>query len=317
MTAEEGNLMDSVIAACDTALADKPLLASIYDAAWRQEIASKLRGLGRLCYLPYAFGYQAPLLEYNQMVHRCWQYRLEEGACVLLPKRNNKDRGHLEERMRGAGSTSAEEELLLACGFALEFGRGAIRIPEMLKCPPEFEVDAGGYRIRAEAKGRVETEFVAGRRQLESVLGATFPPTPHLDDGVGCWLARTIKKTLVKKSFTQDVGFVLVMSVYTLADPLKMIHSVRESAVDPASLRLPTERWPLALALISGGSILGTWFNVTVRNRLGIDTTTQERIREAVKASFYPRKDEVFFHEGMTEDEHHSAIGRMFGAGPR
>jgi hypothetical protein len=317
MTAKEGNPMDSVIAACDTSLADKPLLASIYSTAWRQEIASKLRELSQLCYLPYAFGYQAPLLEYNRMVHRCWQYRLEEGACVLLPKLNNKDRGHLEERMRGAGSTSAEEELLLARGFALEFGREAIRIPQTLKRPPEFEVDARGHRILAEAKGRVETEFVAGRRQLESILGAAFPPVADLDDGVGCWLKRTIKKTLVKKSFTPDVGFVLAMSVYTLADPLRMIHSVRESAMDPATLGLLTERWPLVLALVSGGSILGVWFNSTVRDRLGIDTTAQERIREAIKSSFYPREDGVFFHEGMTDDEHRSGIDRMFGVGAK
>ncbi len=312
MTAKEGNPMESVIAACDASLADKPLLASIYDPAWRKEIANKLREPGQSCYLPYAFGYQAPLLEYNQMVHRCWQYRLEEGAYVLLPKLNSKDRGHLEERMRGAGSTSAEEELLLARGFALEFGRGAICISQTLKRPPEFEVDAGGHRILAEAKGRVEMEFVARRRQLESILGTTFPPTADWDDGVGSWLKRTIKKTLVKKSFTPDVGFVLAMSVYTWADPLRMIHSVRESAVDPATLGLPTERWPLVLALVSGGSILGAWFNFTACNRLGIDTTTQERIREAIRRSFHPWKDEVFFHEGMTEAEHNSAIDRMF-----
>jgi hypothetical protein len=87
--------MDSVIATCDASLAGKPWLASIYDAVWRQKIAMKMREPGQLCYLPYAFGYQAPLLEHkhNQMVPQGWQCRLEEGACVLLSKLNNKDRG--------------------------------------------------------------------------------------------------------------------------------------------------------------------------------------------------------------------------------
>jgi hypothetical protein len=84
----------------------------------------------------------------------------------------------------------------------------------------------------------------------------------------------------------------------------------------PEEQHLSEEQWALAIALVSGGSTLGAWFNSTVRNRLSIDSTTQERIREAIKNSFYPREDGVFFHEGMSDEEHKSAIERMFGYTP-
>ena len=83
---KEENPMDSTIAAYHTSLADKPTLASVYDAVWHQGIDTRLRDCGQICYLPYAFRYQAPLLERLGMLHPCWQYRLEEGAGILLSK---------------------------------------------------------------------------------------------------------------------------------------------------------------------------------------------------------------------------------------
>jgi hypothetical protein len=45
-----------------------------------------------------------------------------------------------------------------------------------------------------------------------------------------------------------------------------------------------------------------------VRERLGVGGSTQEQIRAAIKGSFYPREDGIFFWERMTADEHRSAI---------
>jgi hypothetical protein len=205
--------MDSVIAKCNASLADKPMLASIYDPDWRRDKAKELHEPGTRCYLPS--GYLLP----------SGQWRLEEGASVLLPKLNTCDRGHIVKRMQGVGSTSAEEELLLARGFALEFGRGAINVPQTPsdEIRPEFEVDTAGARILVEAKGRVDTQFAARRRYAEDILNTTFPPSADLDDDIDRWLKRTIKD------------------------------------------------------------------------------------------SFHPQRNGVFFHEGMSDEEHRSAISVMFG----
>ena len=329
MADKEDNPMVSWIAKYDAALADKEKLASIYDETWRRGIHPKLLKLGRVCYLGNAFGYQAPWFEECGLIRKGWQYRLEEGAKVLLPKFSNREQGHLTKRMRDTESTSAEEELLLGRGFAQEFGEKAITVPQMCsyKAQPEFKVNIDGHRILLEAKGRFMAESVEQERKLrrkaESQLGIRIQPSPPLDDKIDEWIKNKISKTLRRKSECSN-GFVLVLSLYTLGlDFCATIYMSREFALNPGNpnrfckyptdLNLPEDQWALAIALVSGGSIQGVWFNPTVRERLSIDTTTQERIRTAIKNSFYPREDDVFFHEGMDDKEHKSAICKMSG----
>ena len=83
MPEEEQNPMESVIAMCDGALADKPCLASVYDETWRRDIRHKLLGLGHVCYLGNAFGYQAPLFEACGLIRKGWQYRLSSWPKVF------------------------------------------------------------------------------------------------------------------------------------------------------------------------------------------------------------------------------------------
>jgi hypothetical protein len=114
--------------------------------------------------------------------------------------------------------------------------------------------------------------------------------------------------------------------VYTFPpDFCAIIDIVREFALNPENPRclrkhpgdygLADKHWALAIALVFQGRIQGVWFNSTVRDRLGIGATTQERIRSAINGSFYPREDRIFFCERMTADEHRSAILALRSAG--
>ncbi len=319
--------MVALIAEYDAALADKPCLAEIYDENWRRKIRPQLLGSGSGCCLGNAFGYQAPWLERSGLVRKGWQAKLEEGAGVLLPRLSKQERGHLVKRMRDTESTSAEEEILLAGGFSREFGAEAIELPEGSCDQPraEFEVNADGARIIIEAKGRLVSQSVEQEREqnraIERQLGIKIPDPPPLDDKVDRWIENKFFKTLRSKSKT-DCGMILVMSLYTLpGNFLALIDQVRGLAACPGNpaclqtkrddLHLAEEHRPLAIALVSGGSIQGVWFNLLVRDRLGIDTTTEERIRVAIKESFFPREDGVFFHEGLSDEDHAIMIHKM------
>jgi hypothetical protein len=330
MTAKEENPMVSWITKYDASLADKEKLASIYDETWRRNIRPKLLKTGSVCYLGNAFGYQSPIFEEGfGLVPKGWQYRLEEGAKILLPKMSNQEQGHLTKRMRDTESTSAEEEFLLARGFAEKFGQDAISLPQTSshRTRPEFEVRANGHQIAVEAKGRFVAQSVEQERELrrkaESDFGIGIQPSEPFDDHIERWIKNKIYNTLKSKAMP-DKGFVLVLSVYTFpSDLCAIIDMVREFAENPGNpvffrnnsgdLNLPEEHWALAIALVFHGRIQGVWFNPTVRERLSINTTMHERIRAAIKNSFYDREDRIFFREGMTDEEHKSVICNMSG----
>jgi hypothetical protein len=112
----------------------------------------------------------------------------------------------------------------------------------------------------------------------------------------------------------------LVLSLYTLPEDLgaTAINTIRELTANPGNpacfrrqsgdLNLSPEHWPLAMALVSGGSIWGVWFNSSVRDGLHIDIAVQERIRSAIRNSFYPREDGVFIEETESAGQHKSAV---------
>ena len=148
---------------CDAALVDKPILASIYDRDWRKTLRERALSAQRHGELGYgAMGYAAPIFEEIGQYPRCYQSRLEEGASILLPKLSDRDRKHLIERMRKSNPTSAEEELLLARGFSLEFGKDAIHTAagDPSKPKPEFYVSVEGQSIAIEAKGLLDSKTV-------------------------------------------------------------------------------------------------------------------------------------------------------------
>lgn len=300
MADERENPMVAWIAEYEAALADKPYLASIYDDEWRQRVRPKLLGRGDVCYLRNAFGYQAPLFE-GDLIPKGWQAKLEEGASVLFPVLTDAERRHLMRRMRDTESTSAEEEILLAGGFAREFGPKAIAVSQASRGEPrpEFEVNANDYRILVEAKGRLEAGAIEEERKqrqtIEDATGIKIQEPLLPDEKADDWIKKTTFNTLRTKSQAGD-GFVLVLSLYTMPDDLfVLIDTVRTLAMspgnpacfrrEPSDLCLAEEYWALAIALVFHGLIQGVWFNRDVSRRLGIDTTTQERIRTAINSS--------------------------------
>lgn len=326
MIDKEENPMSSWIAKYDTALADKETLASIYDNTWRRSIHLKLLTSGDICYLGNAFGYQAPFFEEEGLIPKGWQYRLEEGVKILMPRMSKREQGHLAIRMRDTESTSAEEELLLARGFAEVFGPEAIVLPQASSgsTKPEFEVNANGHLIMVEAKGRLIAKSLEQEREqmrkIESMHDIRIEASTF-DDKIDEWIKNKIYKTLKKKAI-RNKGFILVLSIYTFpSDLCAIIDMVREFTENPGNpvffrknsgdLNLPEEHWALAIALVFQGIIQGVWFNTNVCDRLSINTATQEQIRMGIKKSFYPRQDKIFFDEKMTNKEHKSAIYRM------
>ena len=318
MTCQSSNSMKSWIDKYNDSLNDKPQLASIYDDDWRHKTESKLLEFanGEFCYLGNAFGYQAPSLEHLDLIPKGWQYRLEEGAKVLLTKLCSRDSGHLMKRMKDTESASAEQELLLARGFALVFEENSITVPPVDSPQAEFEVNASGHQILVEAKGRLISQAVEQdrkfRRYVKDLLGITILDPPVFDETVDQWIKRKICKTLQSKS-RSGCGFVLVLSLYTTYTNLNVADLVRELVINQASLNIPEEQWALTIALVSGGSIQGVWFNHCVCKNLGIEEELRERIRAAIKASFYPWRNSVFFHEEMTDEEHRSMKNKLFG----
>jgi hypothetical protein len=323
MIEKEENPMLSWIAKYDAALSDKETLASIYDETWRRNIRPKLLKVGSVCYLGNAFGYQAPLFEEDGLIPKGWQYRLEEGAKILLPKMSNIEQGHLIKRMRDTESTSAEEELLLARGFAEVFKPEAIYLPQTFSAStiPEFEVNANSHCIMVEAKGRFTNKSLEQEREqlrrIESIHNIKIE-MPWLDDKIEKWIRNKICRTIRNKA-VRGKGLVLVLSIYTLpSDLCAIIDMVREFAENSGNsaffreksgdLNLPEEHWALAIALVFQGIIQGVWFNTNVRDRLSINTNTQERIRMGIKKSFYRRQDRIFFDEEMNNEEYKSAI---------
>jgi hypothetical protein len=326
MLDKEENPMSSWIAKYDAALADKETLASIYDKTWRRSIHLKLLKTGDICYLGNAFGYQAPFFEEEGLISKGWQYRLEEGAKILIPRMSKREQRHLAKRMRDTESTSAEEELLLARGFALEFEQEAMYLPQASSgsTRPEFEVNANGHLIMVEAKGRLIAKSLEQEREqmrkIESMHDIRIEASTF-DDKIDEWIKNKIYKTLKKKAI-RNKGFILVLSIYTFpSDLCAIINMVREFAENPGEpvffrknpgdLNLPEEHWALAIALVFHGIIQGVWFNTTLCNRLNINTTTQERIRMGIKNSFYPRRDRILFDEDMNNKEHKFALYRM------
>jgi hypothetical protein len=256
-------------------------------------------------------GYAAPVFEDTGCCPRCYQSRLEKGASIFLPKISKRDQGHIFKRMRVSIPISAEQELLLALGFALEFGTSAVKAPQgaVNEVRPEFEVHIGDKQIDVEATVLMDSEEV---RQLDSItrqLGENFWVSGTEVDYIER-VKNRIKKKLVK--LARDIGLIVVLNQYAkLLHPIDVINLFRRIALDPQNLHICDWQYPLAIAYVCQYFIGGVWFNHSVAQRIGISEQTKERIRAAVKNSFWPRPDGVFFHERMTEDEHSATLQRI------
>ena len=231
-------LVESQLDECDAALADKPYLAGIFNEAWRQEHRANMLGADSRADVWYPASYAKP---HNDLLYPPdWQQRLEEGASVLLPKLDKRERKHLFSRMRGNGCLSAEEELLLARGFAQVFGPDRIAFPRVGKDKdvPEFHVSIQGTTVEVEAKGLHESEAV---RQLNSHAIRTgqlswITMNPDIDP------LRRLRQAIAKKLLSGRTGDVriLVLTQYTpWITPVEAVPLIRGLAIDPGHFGIP------------------------------------------------------------------------------
>ena len=213
--------------------------------------------------------------------------------------------------MRGVCPISAEQELLLACGFAHEFGTKAVKAPQgpVNKPSPEFEVHIEGKQIDVEATVLMDSKEV---RQLDCItrqLGENFWISCTEVDYVER-VKNKIKEKLVKSA--RDKGLIVVLNQYAkFLHPIDVINLIRRIALDPQILHIRDLQYPLAITYVHQYYVQGVWFNLSVTQRIGISEQTKERIRTAVKNSFWPRQDGVFLHEGMSDDEHSKKLSKI------
>jgi hypothetical protein len=215
------------------------------------------------------------------------------------------------KKIRGdiPGCTSAEEELLLARGFALEFGKDAIHVHTYLKSEPhpEFWIFVKGQKIAIESKGILDYKTVRELNKFSICSDQYYwlSNDPSIGD------PSYVRGVLVKKILKSIVHSpcVIVLTLYGAFDFLAGIDLARKMATAPSNFSISEEAYPLAVVLVSGPMcIQGVWFNLSVTKRIDISEDTKERICTAVKNSFWPRPDEIFLHEKMTDCEHNEAV---------
>lgn len=297
---------------CDEGLTNKPTLASIYDQTWRQKFREKLLETKTLNDLSFPGAYGGPyFFEGLGFYPKDYQDRLEEGAIILLPKLDKSEQNHLIKRLRGVGSCSAEEELLLIRGFTPEFGIDAIKGPvgNKDKPRPEFFITIDEQNISIEAKGLYDSKIV---RELNKSA---------INSGRYCWISTEpsvgdpnhVRANLAKKIFKSACHSpcIIVLTLYGAFDFLTGIDLSRQMAIKPSDFRISAGEYPLAVALVFNRLIQGVWFNESVVQRICISKDTKKRICNAIQNSFYPRNDGLFLHEGMTNDEHNAAVNSM------
>lgn len=305
-------VVESMLDECDAAIVGKPQLAEIFSPEWRSAHRAKLLGAASDLDVWYPSSYAKPHGDFNYPAD--WQNRLEEGAAVLLPKFDAAERNQFIARMRceGGSCLSAEEELLLARGFANEFGGSAISFPQTVRGEdvPEFHVQIGETIVEVEAKGVMEEQAVRELNEyaIRSGQMSWVSTNPHIGD-VGRLRAAIAKKLL--SHTTGDIR-VLALTQYTpWIDPFEAIPLIRTMATSPDTFNIPAEKHPLAITYVGRRWSIGIWLSNAVASRIGLDVTSRDRIRSALRGAFYPRSDGVFFDEATPESREGELIAKM------
>jgi len=312
LTSAEIGCVEAVLQHFEHALKDKPNLEGIYDPSWRAGVRNRLlrADCGQHVRYPVAMKPEIFDMCYPDGFAGELRQRLEEGAEVLLPRLTVPDRNHLIERLRGQGCWSAQEELLLARGFAAGFGADAVVAPSAPSATPrpEFSVHVMDTVIPVEAKGLFDSDEV--RRLNEEVMqqggGGWVSFNPQIGD------AGRLRAAIAKKLIEGESPTVLVLTQYTpLPSPGDSVPLIRDMALSPDRFDISQAKHPLALGFMYYPFMLCAWFNNGVLTRLGLDEGVRERLRCAVRESFWPRADGVFFDERMDDAQFNAMMARM------
>lgn len=283
-----------VLDCCDRALQAKSTLAAIFDDTWRAFLRKRLLSASSMCDVSYPGAYVAPDRETlgTPDFPKGFQDRLENGARVLLPKMPSGDRQQLVERLRGAGCCSAEEELLLAHGFAVEFGEDAIvgNEGESGERRPEFLVVHDGLSVAVEAKGVMDSDEIRALNEYAIRSGQmswfTFGDP---DRDLSRLRSAVVKKILAKQS---SHPMVLCLTQYTpWPSAPEGAGMLAEIARDQGQFNVSQELLPLALVYVCQRILQGIWFNQHVQQMHHLGEGCTRRIRSALHEAFFPRAD--------------------------
>jgi hypothetical protein len=310
LSTSEIDYLSDVLDRCDAALADKPTLSEVYDPSWRDSFRRQTRSADCMADVSYPSAYAVHVLELFYPAD--YQRRVEDGAAVLLGKLGSADRNHVVSRMRGNGCLSAEEELLLARGFALEFGDDALVAPPEDSSQPRPEFIArvqGGHEFDVEAKGLLDSQAVQSLNDCARRFGTggwfTFGQVDS-PDRLRAGLARKLLRT--RDGFPR----IVVLTQYTpWLTPDVTIPLVRQLALSPEDFDIPECKHPLAIGYVCQRGIQGVWFNRDVQERHCIEDDIRERLRTAICSSFYPRPDDLFFDETLDLERTADILRRM------
>ena len=309
LSSSEIDYLSDVLDKCEAALADKPTLSEIYDPSWRGSFRRQTLSADCLATVRYPSAYAAHVLELFYPPD--YQKRIDGGAAILLRKLGSGDRNHLISRMRGPECESAEEELLLAKGFALEFGDAAVLAAagDSSQTRPEFVVRVRGHDIDVEAKGVLDSQKV---QQLND-FARRF--------GTGGWftggevdLPDRLRAALAPKLLRTRDGFprIVVLTQYTpWLRPDVTIPLVTQLALSPEHFNIPDRMHPLAVGYVCQRGIQGVWFNQGVQEQYCIEADVRERLRAAICNSFYPRPDGLFFDETLSSGQTADLLRRI------
>ena len=284
---------------CDAALADKPNLASIYNPQWRAEFRQSALDSDTINDVAYPSAYSIPIFEDLGLYPKCYQSRLEEAAGLFLPKLSTAEKNHLIARMQVDGCISAEEELLLARGFALEFGSDAIVAPTGKCSRPEFIVNFNEHEIDVEAKGLLDSDRVRMLNETARRNGQNFWTTDESINDIN-----RVRSAIADKINKMDENrpAIIVFTQYSAwLDIRDGVSLLRDIALNPSKCEysIANEKVPLAIAYLSERLLQGVWFNPVKAANSAISTEFRERLRHAIQNSFYPRPDGLFFTEMM------------------
>ena len=290
LNSEERRYIESVLDRCDAALSHKPRLASIFDHSWRKDLRDGVSKIDSMLDFGLPTAYVAA--DKPRIFPDDFQYRLDEGAAILLPKIDDGERNHFISRMRGTGCTSAEEELLLARGFAGEFSADAILPPSRARDAkgPEFYVLVDGTKLAVEAKGVLDSVRVQGLRRAT------------LEAGQNVWITgdttpqdlKRLRERIVKKikNLCSGVPSALVVSQYTAWPPVPdALPLIRDIALKPNEYGIPNDLAPAMVTYVCQLMIQGIYANRAVAAQYGLSDAVLNRVKRAATNSFYPRID--------------------------
>ncbi|GAG27411.1 unnamed protein product, partial [marine sediment metagenome] len=237
MTDAERDELSEVLGRCDDSLADKPILSKVYDLDWRCGFRKDSMACSSLADVEYPAAYAAC---HFSLLPVDYQQRVEEGVGIILRKLCARESAHFIERLRERGCASAEEEALLARGFALVFGEDAIQPPQGSPNDrrPEFSVRIGQVEIDVEAKGLFDSDLVRRLSKTARRQGKCSWATGDRRVNAVHRVRSSVAKKLLKTSLGRRTMLVLrTYSLWPSAD--KTVDLLRKMTLNPAAYEIP------------------------------------------------------------------------------